>query len=538
MKFPFAVPKFTLSKGSSRFVLFLGDEGAVLAYVQDGVVAKRLFSPAPGAEATRNILAFINANATVPIEVLVEIGDQSYGRRTFPPVSSLSVSKLVKRQMERDYGREEIRGALCLGRKKDGHKEWDYLVVSLGATPQFQEWLAHLLDTRNPFHGIYLVPAEAQLLIHDIARTLAPRSGEPTAWQLLVAHTKVGGFRQVVLHHGQLIFTRLTQPLGEATPAVYAGNIQQEIINTTEYLRRLSFANDEDLTIYVVASEEINTALVQNSKVNAAAIHTWTPPELAEHLGLAHSVSREEYFADGLLLAHFAHQRKHLLKLHNHTLYKLDRLQNYRRWQKVAAWVFTIGLSFAPVGLGYYVYDTEQNIDRFYTQLRKGKYELQYVQQESRKLPEDIDNIINLVSTYEIISQEDVTPFTLVRYLEEVLSTEKGVVINSMRWSPIGKRGEQPGIEEVIKVEFRHNTGDVESFVAMTERFLQALQQRLVEYKVSYSHIPGIISEEEVLEVNFDENVSVNDALFVEGEPISVQVTIRGPHTTDDKGVR
>ena len=58
-------------------------------------------------------------------------------------------------------------------------------------------------------------------------------------WKFLVTHNKVGGFRQVILRDGRAIFTRLTQPVGEVTPAVVAGNIEQEITSTIEYMNRL-----------------------------------------------------------------------------------------------------------------------------------------------------------------------------------------------------------------------------------------------------------------------------------------------------------
>jgi hypothetical protein len=51
----------------------------------------------------------------------------------------------------------------------------------------------------------------------------------------------------VILKDGRIIFTRLTQPVGELMTDVIAGNIEQEMASTVEYMKRLSFSPSQGL---------------------------------------------------------------------------------------------------------------------------------------------------------------------------------------------------------------------------------------------------------------------------------------------------
>src|SRR4051812_47909467 len=124
MKLPGITSKRGGSSGSrsSKFVLFAGDEGAILIHMQGSSVLKRLFAPNPEPDSTKAFRDLLAAAPQVPLFMLVDMIDQSYVRHDLPPVSALSINRLVKRRLDRDFGVDDLKGAVRLGREKGGRR--------------------------------------------------------------------------------------------------------------------------------------------------------------------------------------------------------------------------------------------------------------------------------------------------------------------------------------------------------------------------------------------------------------------------------
>ena len=192
-----APPSKNVRARSGKFVLFLGDEGAILVYLQGKKVLRRLFASSPEPANTRSLLEALSVDPKAPVTMLIDMMDQSFVRQTLPPVTQFSVSKLIKRRLDRDFAADDIKGAIILGREKGGRKDWNYMMVSLANTHLLNKWVELIAERPNPFGGIYLLPIEAELYTKTLVEKLGLKSN--SEWQLLVSHNKVSGFRQVVL---------------------------------------------------------------------------------------------------------------------------------------------------------------------------------------------------------------------------------------------------------------------------------------------------------------------------------------------------
>ena len=309
--------------GGRRFVLIVGDEGAILILMQGAKVVRRLFAPSAQASHSEAMVEIMKANPAAPVSILVDVLDQQYVPQTFPPVSSLSVGGLVKRRLDRDFQPEDLKGALPLGRDKAGRKEWKFLLVALAKTPLMSEWIEVLVELPNELKGIYLVPVEAVNYVAMLNKKLG--NDKPRPWQLLISHNKISGFRQVVTHDGKLIFTRVSQAIDDAIPAVIAGNIEQEIINTVEYLKRLEFRDSADLDATVIISHDVVDSLDLN-RFGFGYAQAFTPLKVAEALGLEQAALSADRFGDVVMAAGFSVSKKHVLRFSNAYIEKLSKL--------------------------------------------------------------------------------------------------------------------------------------------------------------------------------------------------------------------
>ncbi|MCH2546091.1 MAG: hypothetical protein MK052_00570 [Alphaproteobacteria bacterium] len=436
-----------MAKKKGKFILSIGDEGGILTYVQGKAVIRRLFAPTPNYSDTKAILELLQSDPKASISMLIDVMDQSYVQQSLPPVSSLSINNLIKRKMERDFAAEDLKGALRIGREKEGRKDWKYLFVTLSKSPQLEAWLDMVIELPNRFEGIYLLPVEAESFMHRIRDGLSgggkkkkkknKKEAAPaevvSKWQLLVAHNKVGGFRQVVLKNGKLIFARLAQPIGDNQPEVIAGNIEQEISVTTEYLKRLGYSDDQGMDVYVITSEAIKASIDSNN-INATSAHIFSPHEAAQTIGLTDATEANDQFADVLLAAAFATAKKHALKLETPTQEKLNKLYKGLMAVTAAAALAVIGGVGAIIYFGIMVPEAKKEISNNERQLKTVQQEMDKVKEQEKGLPDNLEKITDLVGMHQLLNDLGFSPEDAINRLKFVSANNEHVLIQSIKW--------------------------------------------------------------------------------------------------------
>lgn len=545
--------KAAVSK-APRFVLLVGDEGAILAYVQGGKVLKRLFAPNTDMASVRPFNELFHANKHVPITVLVDVIDQNYVRHDLPPVSPMSVGNLIKRRLERDFAAEDIKGALKLGRDSGGRKDWNYLLIALSNTPNLAKWLEFAAEQPNRFDGIYLLPVEMQPLIQALSEGVDSNNAAGE-WHILVSHNKVGGFRQVVFRGGKMVFTRLAQPVGETMPEVIAGNVEQEVLNTIEYIKRIGFQESAGLKLTIIVAQGIKEA-IDEKKFKSTQIRLFTPYEMANTLGLSEVAQPGDHFGDVVLAAFFGGQSRHILRLDNPLTAKLRQLEGIRLASRGAAAALAAFALYTVGDGGYRWYEANNNIDTLTRSRQVAQQELETVTQESKTLPVDINQINDLVDVYHRLSLREALPFDAFKPLLEVTGTD--VLVSAVNWNvvtdktagadgapppaaPPATPGASPGaaanpnnpnapypIDMTLELNVLTHTEDADSFLAFSKEWLERVKAQYPGYEVSYVDLPGRAKETESISVTFDKAISPQDQIFGTNRPVKVKLLIRG----------
>lgn len=517
---------------SERFVLLVGDEGAVLVYVNQRRVLRRLFAPSAQPEHVKTIVELLQAHPKVPLRLLVDVVDQQYVRHVFPPVSALGIQKLVDRRLTREFPPEDLKGALQISREATGKREWNYLLIGLANVPPLQAWLELVLELPNMLTGVHLVPVEAQQFYPSLAGAIPQRTfeGSRAAWKLLVSHNKVGGFRQVVLHKEKLVFTRLAQSIDDAVAAVVAGNIEQEILNSMEYLRRFDFNDSATLEIVVIASNEVKDAL-DLRRFNAAGAYVLTPLEVADLLDLEQAALSADCYGDVVLASHFATTRKPSLGLMSRYGRQIHKLYQARLAGRVAAGVIAalIGVSLLS-GLVQIVRD--MGAISTATEAR------QALQPELAKLKESIgtqDKDTSLksavIATMKAYETDRYTVMTFVEKLSSVLSPE--VTVSTINWQrqKLDSGNSSTASPVMVQVEFELKGGfaDRDQFAKAAVSFVEKVRAMFPEYTVTSAKLPdpesGVVGER--TEVNFDTS---QQPILAEGQN-RVSISFAGPHS-------
>lgn len=530
-----------------KFILFLGDEGAILVFIQAGKVVRRLYAPSVEEEHLATLLELMHSHSACPVYILVDMIDQSYVRHTLPPVSPLGVNKLVQRRLDRDFVPEDIKGSLSLGREKTGRKEWNFLLIALANTATLQQWTDVLLELPNRFMGIYLVPVESQKFVAQLSANMTMPGDRDVKWQVLVTHDKVSGFRQVVLKEGRLIFTRLTQGHGDS-PEVLAGNVEQEILNTIEYLRRLSYNEQAGLEIFIIVSQDIKEK-IDAHKLKAERTHILSPFEVSQDLNLGQAALSGDRFGDVVISTAFGLQKKHTLRLMPLYGKKLDQFYKIRTAARATAalLIAAITLNAGSQLVDMQSFSSETN--KMENELKTTQQELEKIEQAITALGEDQNTILNAAAVYRASQAGLYKPLDFIREFAPTLGN--GVLVRSIYWqagSVTGGAKAKPGrgaqppaaapaagavtgefnpFTVSLEVEFNQHGGQRQKLVEDSEAFIERLKGSFLQFTVEAEKIRGAKAQEDKLVVNFDDPKLSNTELK-EGEDV-LRLTMTGP---------
>jgi hypothetical protein len=468
--------------------------------------------------------------------------DQSYIKHSLPPVSPLSVNKLIQRRLERDFSADDLTGAILLGREKEGRKDWNHLLISAPYSKELKNWADIIAELPNQFAGIYLLPVEAGTILDAFSKPekkirsfkkLGKQKEEPktSAWKVLVIHNKVGGFRQVVFRDGKLLFTRLSQSVGEELPEVIAGNVEQEIMNTLEYLKRLAYSERDGLELYIIISSDVKSVIDPN-RLRATKVEIYNPYEASQKLGLDQAALPGDRFGDVLCAAFFGSQNKYQLKLATSYMKKLNMFYLAIKGMRITTYLAAIAVLFTIATTFYALEGTREDITRYRSERNALEVKVRTIQDKAGQLPEDIDEINDLVSIDKLLSENNLEPNDLLIRLAGVL--EPGVSLLDFSWEPSNTFLNNPNnlktVEIVLRIQFIENPGDVETFLQTAEPFVAKFKESFSDYNVQVFDMPRRVEETDSLQLDFSSNHSQS----IQGKPlpsgpITIRFTLTGP---------
>lgn len=621
---------------SSRFVYLIGDDGAILVYMEKDKVVRRLFASSSSPEHVAPFLELLNAYPKAPIYVLIDLMDQSYIRHKLPPVSPLGLNKLAARRLDRDFAKDDIKGALNLGREKDGRKDWNFLFISLAVTDQLKSWLDVVLELPNFFGGIYMLPVECEYVVTDLSKgyhglvtpdadlnlpdapqemvesvaeampqatdkaesssevgaaakirfpkinmkregrldaatkkakpvkskkasfslSFGKKKGTESAdsasvndvsapmWQIYITQNKVGGFRQVVLREGKLIFTRQAQSMDGAPAEMIAGNVEQELQNTLEYLKRLAYNPREGLEVFVVMAEDIKQHISSKAFPNIG-FYVLTPYEAAQALQLKHAVLSSDRFGDIVVATVFGSRKRKRLKLNMPYTQKLEMLYKSRWGVRVGALLVVIAIALMTVSGVLSLLESEGKQHDLERQKRLKSESLDDAKKTTSGFSTEVDVLTDTIAIHKELVWPVETPFMVLDKVVNIVND--GFIFSRFEWRADGVMPGNPN-SEPVELEKRakpvYTVGfGVEAIYTSAikdwKQFITDVNAKIAsfdlvfdpeEYEMKHSDMPGLSSEGKALEIK-DEADKKGPAV---GDIFPLTVDVVGPKPKED----
>ena len=386
-------------KAKRGFILSVGDEGAILSHFDKGLLLNRIFVDSPFSPDIKLMKKLFELYPRLPITIYVDIIEQTYAHNHLPPLSASAVKKQAKKKLAKDFQPNDLSNFVALGREKEGRKDWKYLFISLANTEPFSNWIELVLEQENKFNGVYVLAIESLELVTELNSKIIDL-GE-FKWELVIMHNKVSGFRIIAFNNHKIYFTRLTQHImGENIAEVVAGNLEQEITNTIEYLKRLGYSGEQDTHVSIIANFEVLKKL-ELSRMKFGRVDRYTPFSAAQKIGLQYAVKESDKYADILCSSHFANSSKRHLKFNSKLTEQIANLQMGR------VTVSVIGLILIAILLAVVVSIAMERpavLEAFSKATTDGKeldLSLQKLKQQQQALPKDINLMVEVLDLHK-----------------------------------------------------------------------------------------------------------------------------------------
>lgn len=533
-----------------RYVLIIGNAGAVLSYVADGRVRGKWTVTDFGDAAVERLTNAIEERRRVPVIVLIDMLEQSYRRTAIPPVGPAARRRVIRRRLNIDYPSDEIKAALPLGEKIGPRGDPVYLFVALPSSPELENWIAFLHSISNPIASLAMLPIESASLADALARAITRpdagkgkkgkkgetgEKGEKGEWTLLISHQQTGGFRQIVVRRGRLAMTRLTPDSSEGSET--AGVIAQELSSTLGYLTRLGYTESDGLDVIVIGPRSLRETL-DRSQLPVRSVTVLTPTEAGALLELTNVVDPAGDFGELLYAAWAAGRRKPTVNLAATAL-------GQRQVQVAAArkWVVP-ALSMSAIMLAAYCGNTvadlwplRQDVTLASTILEQLQGRLNQMKLEIEQYPDRPKKITISLDIHTRLVAETVDPLPMLRAIGESLGP--GHHLKRLIWKTEDARVattrqvtsgvSQPDSESsptlgIILTLDLSSVTDPERAIAEANALADRLQQRFTEQRVEVVRPPLDILPSQTFVGSSSEDVPLGSV----GE-LSAEILIKGP---------
>ena len=533
-----------------RYVLIIGNAGAVLSYVAGGRVLGKWTITDFGDAAVERLTNAIEERHRVPVIVLIDMLEQSYRRTAIPPVGPVARGRVIKRRLNIDYPSDEIKAALPLGEKIGSRGDPVYLFVALPSSPELENWIAFLHSIRNPIASLAMLPIESASLADALARAIARpdagkdkkgkkgkkgETGEKGKWTLLISHQQTGGFRQIVVRRGRLAMTRLTPDPSEGSET--AGIIAQELSSTLSYLTRLGYTESDGLDVIVIGPRSLRETL-DRSQVPVRSMTVLTPTEAGALLELTNVVDPAGNFGELLYAAWAAGRRKPTINLAATALGRRQvQVATARKWVVPALSMSAIMLAAYCGNMVADLWPLRQDVALANTILEQLQGRLNQMQLEIEQYPDRPKKIAFSLDIHTRLVAETVDPLPMLRAIGESLGP--GHHLKRLAWKTEAARvatarqgtsgvsqpdsKSSPTLGIILTLDLGSVT-DPERAIAEANALADRLQQRFAEQRVEVVRPPLDILPSQTFVGFSSEDVPLGSV----GE-LSAEILIKGP---------
>lgn len=571
--------KFKITKHRYDSIqIAIGEEGAVVVHSEAGYAKTKLFVRSTEVDDSAKLVELLEKHTLVPIYIYIDTLDQSYVQRTLPGVGQIGINSIAQKRLDKEVPKGYFKAHVQIGRSMSGRQDWIFTFISAAFEHPLSTWINFLMPFKNVITGIYFMPVELYAVVQKLKKLaienrqynvqedkksktkrtlldlLRPKaSASESKWELYFSQNKTGGFRQVAFQDGKIIFSRLINNINDPSAEVVAGNIEQEIANSIEYMTRLSLGKEKEIDVYLVIAGDIIKHL-RKDRIRSNNLFSFTPFELAHKLKVPEASTEKDKFADPTILTFFSKQTAKYITLHTDATRKVYWLTQFIDKLGVVIYLLIPILFIANLYFINGIIDIKSSIKQiqnktlgFAAQLTEQNKNLSLV---SSKIQDslDIDHVNEISDVYGFLNKYNVMPTDVVFRLSS--SLPQYARIKSIKWDykdealvPTSKSSEgnvltmkerKYGIIVEMEVVIKSSGKTFEELEGKYKEFNGYVTSKLNDFDVSISELPQNFSFQDItkpISIKVKASYPKDEKAVPEKLPPAQQVNTGGPQS-------
>lgn len=564
------VPLF-LRDSKNSFHISIGEDGIVVVHANNGNVLAKLYARTPEPVDSNKISQLFNSDPNADFYIYLDNLDQSYVQRTLPAISPIGINKVASDRLNKELSSKSfLKSLMQVGRLQTGRRDWVYTFISTHYDKPVSTWVDFLNEFENVVVGIYFLPVEMSKLVDEIGRRATAQViensdqanidpfaklnlnvsenwydkifkkkalGKKQGWDIIVTQNKTGGFRQCAYRNGKVVFSRLLNNINSPVANIVAGNIEQEIANSVEYLLRLVLGNDDFIRIYVIASNEVLKG-IRKEKLKGTECFLYTPFQISTLLGISNSSTEKDKFSDPMILGLFSKNTfSPRIRLHTDITQKIFNFVFAIRIAYGAMKVLIPLMFLSTLFMLYKTYDWRVAISDLNSNLESLKMQIQLktqiIKDNESKIKEKIpmEQITEIVTLHRNINYLSSSPNDFILKLAEVIPDNIRLknIVWSLKNTEIDKISSTQANGAVISFEQISKNTAPEIYVTTSFKYINksksiddlyrafnsetnAIKEYFKDYTVSISNLPqtfdfGEVSKQIDINANFQKGL-------------------------------
>jgi hypothetical protein len=279
----------------TRFTLLLGARAAILMQSCGQNIEKSWILPYNSADFHSVLQQALRRYPHYPLKIVVDRVGLDVRRDALPPVSFMARQPLLQRQAAHHFPDALLRGSMSI---KQENKSYQGLHAACPDETALRGYFEQINTLPNPMEPLRLFPLEWASYAAQVS--LLPQKG----WVFANILTESLGLRQILLHDGVPVFTRLHEDsYPSLAQPVLQTRIAAHIRSTRHYLPRLNAAIPADMParLYVPAFlkdfaeyKELQELQVQIYALEAPHA-SMVPPEWSADIAWMSTAARQKH---------------------------------------------------------------------------------------------------------------------------------------------------------------------------------------------------------------------------------------------------
>jgi hypothetical protein len=242
-------------------------------------------------------------------------------------------------------------------------------------------------------------------------------------------------------------------------------------------------------------------------------------------------------FGDIVLAAAFGVEKTRRLRLFSAYSKRIHTVEQARFATRAAASLMILGLLIYSIhGLSSLISISGKNGDVLRDQKTK-EAETAEIAKELEALPVHVDEVVDMMFFYEMLSERPYSILDMVRQLHGAVTDD--ALLASMTWSasniinPLQDPASGQKLSVTLDFELAYREKSWPEFEKKMHGFLDALKKLFPSYEVTHGTLPGTLETTDNLQVNFEDAAAQNSGPE-QGQTFTVSVTLAGPKPPSD----